>query len=93
MRGFSALQSVFLSLHILYHDIEKIPLRGGVLQHLPGLVGVEVDLNQVLVPHRQQAVAGDVLRNIVVDVVLREVFPLDQQWVSKRYSSIPCSPL
>ena len=33
----------------------------------------------MLVPHRQQAVAGDVLRDIVVNVVLREVFPLDEQ--------------
>ena len=89
----SAVEPLLLTLHVLNDDVVNLAQARAVFEYLPGLVGVKVELDQVLVPHRQQAVAGDVLRDIVVNVVLREVSPSMSSWVSKRYSSIPCSPL
>ncbi len=53
--------------------------RCAVFQHLPRFVRVEVNLNQFIVPHCQQTVALEMLRDVVVDFVLVEVVPFDEQ--------------
>ena len=54
----SALQAPGLAIHVLHHDVVDLAQGGAVFQHLPGLVGVEVDLDQLVVAHGQQAVAS-----------------------------------
>ena len=68
-----------LALHVLDDDVENVAERGAVFEHPPRNVGVEVDLNQALITDREQAVAGDVLRDVVVDGVLIEVVAFDEE--------------
>ena len=75
----SALQPPGLALHVFDHHIVDIPLSCGIFQHLPGGIGVKMNLNQRLVTNGQQAVALDVCRNMVVYLIFREILPLDQQ--------------
>ena len=51
---------------------------GCVFEHEPGLVGVEVDLDEILVAHGEQAVALEVLGDLVEHLVLSEVVALDE---------------
>lgn len=75
----SALQAALLALHVLDHHIVDLAERGAVGQHLPRLVGMEMDLDERLIPHAQQAVARDVRRDMGGDGVLRQPLALDQQ--------------
>ena len=56
-KGASALQAPGLAVHILDHDVVDFAQGGAVFQRFPGLVGVEMDLDQFVVAHHQQAVA------------------------------------
>ena len=46
-----ALQTVSLTLHVLDDDIVDVAQRSAVFQHLPGFIGMEMDLDQILVAH------------------------------------------
>ena len=68
-----------LELHVLHHDVVDLAQRGAVFQDFPGLVGVEVDLDQLVIAHSKEAVALKVLGDVVEDLVLVQVVALDQQ--------------
>ena len=68
--AFSAIQPGGLALHILHHDIVDIAQRGAVFQHLPGLIGMVMDLDQLVVAHGQQAIALDIVGNVIVETVV-----------------------
>ncbi len=74
-----ALQAPGLAIHVLHHDVEDLAQGGAVLQHLPGLVGVVVDLDLLLVPHRQQAFSPEMRQEVVVYLVLVQILPFDEQ--------------
>ena len=50
-----------------------------VLENLPGLVGVEVNLDQLVIAHSEEAVALKMLGDVVEDFVLVQVVAFDQQ--------------
>ena len=75
----SAVQAVFLTLHVFDDDIVDVAETGAVFEHLPGRVRVEMDLDEVLVAHGEQTVARDVGEDVVVDRVLVEVVAFDEQ--------------
>ena len=75
----SALQAAGLAVHILNHDIVDFAQGGAVFQHLPGFVGMEMNFNQFIVAHHQQAVAGQVLQKVIPDIVLVQVVPFDEE--------------
>ena len=54
----SALQSLLLAFHVLHDDVVDLTQAGAVFQHLPGLVGVEVDLDQFIIADSQQWPSG-----------------------------------
>ena len=68
--AFSAIQPGGLALHILHHDIVDIAQRGAVFQHLPGLIGMVMDLDQLVVAHGQQTIALDIVGNVIVETVV-----------------------
>ena len=68
-----------LTVHVLYNDIVNFPQGGAVFQHLPGLIGVVVNLDGVLVAYGQQAVTLEVLYKVIVDGILIQVFPINEQ--------------
>ena len=53
--------------------------RGAVFQHLPGLIGMIVDLDQLIIADHQQAVSLEVLHKIVVNDILIQASALDEQ--------------
>lgn len=73
------MQAVFLTLHVFDDDVVDVAETGAVFEHLPGRVRVEVDLDEILVAHGEQAVARDVGEDVVVDRVLIEAVTLDEQ--------------
>ena len=75
----SALQPAGLPVHVLDHDVVDLAQRRAVFQDLPGLVGVEMNLDQILVAHRQKAVAFEMLRDVVADLILVEIVSFDQK--------------
>ena len=79
-----------LQLHVLHHDVVDLAQGGAVLQHFPGLVGVEVDLDQLVIAHSEEAVALKVLGDVVEDFVLVQVVAFDQQ-LGASYFTFNCS--
>lgn len=71
----SAVQSARLTIHVLDHDVVDLTEGSTVFQNLPRLIGVEVNLNQLIVAYGQQAVALKMAGEIGVDGVLVEVLP------------------
>ena len=69
-----ALKASFLADHIFNNDVVDFSECGTVFKHLPGLVGVEMNLYKLLVSHREQAVALKMLGEIVVDNILVKIF-------------------
>ena len=77
--GAVALEAPGLALHILHHNVEYLAQAGAVFQRLPGFVGVVVYLDELLIAHRQQAVAFEVLAEIGVYCVFVQALALDQK--------------
>jgi hypothetical protein len=75
----SAFQAFGLTLHILDDDVVDLAEGAAVFQNFPGLVGMEMDLDEILVAHCQKAVALEVLGEIISDVVLVQVFAFDEE--------------
>ena len=75
----SAVQAVFLALHVVDDDVVNVAQARAVFEHLPGRVRVEVDLDEVLIADGQQAVARDILLDIVMNGVLVEAVSFDEQ--------------
>lgn len=46
---YSALQAVLLALHVFHHDIVDVAQGSAVFQHFPGGIGMEMNLDQILV--------------------------------------------
>lgn len=82
----SAVQSARLTIHVLDHDVVDLTEGSTVFQNLPRLIGVEVNLNQLLVTYGQQTVALKMAGEIGVDGVLVEDLPSISSWVSYRNS-------
>ena len=76
---FSALQASCLTIHILYSDVKDLAQAGAVFQHLPGLIGVVMDFNELLISNHQQTVAHKTLQKGVVDAILVQVMAFDQK--------------
>ena len=66
----SAVQPAGLPVHVLDDDIKNFAERGAVFQHLPRLVGVVMDLDELIITDGEQAVALEVRAEIVADGVL-----------------------
>lgn len=75
----STLEAVGLPFHIFHHNVVDLSQGGGVFQHLPGDVGVKMDLDQFLVPNGQKTVAWNMPGDIVVDSILRKVLSFDEK--------------
>ena len=75
----SAVEASCLTVHILNDNIVDTAQTGAVFQHLPGFVGMEVDFDQVFIPHRQQAVPLEMLLKIVVDFIFIQSFSFDEK--------------
>ena len=85
----SAVQAVFLTLHVFDDDVVNVAQARAVFEHLPGRVRVEVDLDEILVANGQQAVARDVALDIphianienITDSEIEEI----QAWANAQY--------
>ena len=76
----STLQASALPVHILYNDVIDLADRGAVLQDQPRLVGMEVDLDRISVStYCQQAVALEVLDNIIKNLIFIKIIAIDQK--------------
>jgi len=67
---FSALQASGLTIHIFYYNVIDLAKGCAVFQHLPGLIGMEMDFDQLIVADRQQAVSLEMLGEIFADFLL-----------------------
>ena len=74
------------AVHILDDNVENLAEGRAVLQHLPGLVCMEMDLDQFLVSDGNQAVAVKMFPEVGVDCLFVEVGPSSRfsisSWVS-----------
>ena len=75
----SAVKASCLAVHVLNHNVKDLAQGPAVLQNLPWLVGMIVDLDQFLITDGQQAVTLEVFYKVVVDFVLIQVSALDQE--------------
>ena len=75
----SAFQASALAVHILHNDIIDLAQAPAVFQDLPGLVGMEMDLDQILIAYCQQAVTFEMLGDIIKNLILVQVLAFDQQ--------------
>ena len=75
----SAFQASALAVHILHNDIIDLAQAPAVFQDLPGLIGMEMDLDQILIAYCQQAVAFEMLGDIIKDLIFVQVLAFDQQ--------------
>ena len=73
------MQSSCLAVHVFYHDIIDLPEGSAVFQHLPGLVGMKMDLDQFLITHGQQTIAVKVVSKILTDLILVQILAFEQQ--------------
>ena len=68
-----------MTVHVLYHNIVDLTKRRAVLQNFPRLIRMEMNLDQILISNRQQAVPFKILRKIIADLILVQIMALDQQ--------------
>ena len=83
-----------LQLHVLHHNVMDFTQRRAVFQHLPRFVRVEVNLNQFIVPHCQQTVALEMLRDVVGFDTLKSkvVNPLTGKKIGAYYGCLLLRP-
>ena len=70
---FSALLAVCLPNHILHNDIVDFADSIAVFQNLPRLVGVEMDLDEILISSRNETVSLEMLCDIFCDLILIQI--------------------
>ena len=75
----SALQTSGLANHIFHNDIMNLTEGSAVLQHLPWLVGVVMNFDQILITDGDQAVAFEVFNKIILNSIFVKAFAFDQQ--------------
>lgn len=75
----SALESALLAVHILNNNVENFAKRRAVFKHLPRLVGVVMDFNQILVTCRNEAIAIKIVYKIIVNIVLVKTCALNEK--------------
>ena len=75
----SALESALLTVHILNNNVENFAERRAVFKHLPRLVGVVMDFNQILITCRNKAVAIKIVYKIIVNIVLVKTCALNEK--------------
>ena len=73
------LKSAGLPVHILDNDIIDFSQRGAILQHLPGLIRMIVDLDHILITDGQQAVPVKIVYEIIIDFILIKVFAVNEE--------------
>jgi hypothetical protein len=74
-----AVKAAGLQLHIFHYDIMDLSQGSAVFKDFPGSICMEMDLDQIFVADRKQAVAFYILGNVFMDRIFREVFSFNQQ--------------
>ena len=75
----TALEAPRLPVHVLDHNVVDLAEAAAVFKHFPGLVRVEMDLDRLFVADGEQAVALEIFREVFRDLVLVEVFAIDEE--------------
>ena len=80
MLSLLSLLSIRLTDHIFHNDIKDFSNRIAILQYLPRLIRMEMNLHQIFITGCDQAVAFKMLCNIICDVIFIQIFvsSLDQ---------------
>ena len=75
----SAFEACFLPLHVFDNDIIDITDGLSVFEDLPRLIGMKVNLDQRIITDDEQAVALEVLNDVVMDDIFIKIFAVNQQ--------------
>lgn len=59
--------------HILDHDVINFSDRIAVFQNFPRLIRVEMNLDQILISSRNQAVSLKIFRDVICDLILVKI--------------------
>ena len=74
------MKSGWLSDHVLDHDIVDLAYGIAVFKHLPGLVGMEMDLDEILVSGGDQAVALKMLGDVIpMSTAVRDILLIQKE--------------
>ena len=73
------MKSPRLAVHVLYDNVIDLAETSSILQDLPWLVGMEMDLDQFVISHREKSIPLKMLRDIIRDLVLVKIRSLDEQ--------------
>ncbi len=73
------MKSSGLTIHVFYNDVEDLTESASILKDLPRLIGMEMDLYEVLISGAYKAVAYEIIRDIITDLILVKVLSFDEK--------------
>ena len=73
------MQTIGLQLHIFQNDVMDLTQGSTVFQYQPGLIGMIVDLDEILIAYHQQAVALEMLHKIIVNSIFIQAGAFNEQ--------------
>ena len=73
------MQTIGLQLHIFQNDVMDLTQGSTVFQYQPGLIGMIVDLDEILIAYHQQAVTLEMLHKIIVNSIFIQAGALNKQ--------------
>ena len=68
-----AVQTSGLSVHIFYNNIIDFSERSTILQNLPGLIGMKMNLDQLFISYCQQAITFEMFCNVVINFIFIQI--------------------
>ena len=73
------MQTIGLQLHIFQNDVMDLTQGSTVFQYQPGLIGMIMDLDEILIAYHQQAVALEMLHKIILNSIFIQTGAFNEQ--------------